>query len=548
MTKRVLISDSLSEAGLDILRRAEGIEPVVLDVPDGGDKQQLVKEALGEADGIIIRSGTKLTADILEGQTRLQAVARAGVGVDNVDLDAATRAGVVVMNTPGGNTTSTAELTVTMMLAMCRNIGPAYKSMTEGRWDRKKFTGQQVAGKTIAVVGLGRIGLEVASRCRGLEMNVIGTDPFMTPERAAELGIEFYKTVDDLIDKCDFLTVHTPKTPETTGLINAERLAKMRRGARIINCARGGIVDEAALAEAVTSGHIAGAALDVYSSEPVEADNPVLGVDGILTVPHLGASTEEAQENVALEAAELMVGYLTRGEIKNSVNMAPVSAAEMQQVRPYLNLSYRLGLLLSQIACGKSVQSVQIEYRGEAADKPTKLITSAFASGLLSSVLEEPAHIVNAAVQAKDRGIAISDVKSNQPGAFSTLVSATVQCEDGAYTAAGTLFGDFLRLVKLDDFQLDAYLDGLLLIYRHNDVPGLIGAVGTTLGEHDVNISHMALGRESFDPGGAAIGVLNLDTAPSDACLEAVGENENVTGVQLVKLPAAAEPLPWLGG
>lgn len=549
--KRILVPCSLSEAGLALLEAAEGIEfdTSLSSMDKGPEKQAKLREMLPNFDGMILRSSTEMKADDFVDGSNIAAIARAGVGVDNIDLTAATRAGVVVMNTPGGNTTSTAELTITMMLALCRNVGPAYKSMTEGRWDRKKFTGTQVAGKTIGIVGLGRIGLEVASRCAGLEMDVVGYDPFMTEERAKELGIEFYKNLDDMLDKCDFITVHVPKNEETTGLLNAERIAKMKQGVRLINCARGGIIDEQALADGIKSGQVAGAALDVYTSEPVEADNPVLGLDNVLTVPHLGASTAEAQENVALEAVELMIAYLTRGEIKNAINMASVSAKEMNQVRPYLNLSYRLGLMMSQTVCGKSVKGVKLDYRGEAADKPTKLITSSFLCGLLSSAMTEGVHIVNAAETAKDRGIEVTDTKTNETGAFSTLIGATVECEGGSYSVAGTMLGnEFLRLVRLEGFQLDAYLDGLLLIYRHRDVPGLIGAIGTTLGQHEVNISHMALGRAKNEPGGDAVAVLNLDSEPSADCLEEIKKHPEVTGVQVVKLPNADEPLPWLGG
>lgn len=549
--KRILVPCALSEAGLAMLDAAEGIEydTSLSSMDKGPEKQAKLREMLPDFDGIILRSSTQMKADDFVEGSRVAAIARAGVGVDNIDLNAATRAGVVVMNTPGGNTTSTAELTITMMLALCRNVGPAYKSMTEGRWDRKKFTGTQVAGKTIAIVGLGRIGQEVAARCQGLEMNVLGYDPFFTEDRAKALGIEYYKNLDDLLDKCDFITVHVPKNDDTTDLLNAERIAKMKPGVRLINCARGGIINEQALADAIKSGHVAGAALDVYTSEPVEADNPVLGLDNVLTVPHLGASTAEAQENVALEAVELMIGYLTTGEVKNAINMASVSAKEMNQVRPYLNLSYRLGLLLAQTTCGKALSGVKLDYRGDVADKPTKLITQSFLSGLLSHAFTEGVHIVNAGETAKDRGIEVTDTKSNETGAFSTLINATVECDSGSYSAAGTMLGtEFLRLVRLEGFQLDAYLDGLLLIYRHRDVPGLIGAIGTVLGKHDVNISHMALGREKNEPGGQAVAVLNLDNEPSAECLEEVGQHPEVTGVQVVKLPKADEPLPWLGG
>lgn len=539
---RVLITDSLSKAGLKILQDTPGIE---VDVRSGLTPAQ-VREALKEADGIIIRSGTTLTPELLEGQKRLKAIVRAGVGVDNIDLPSATREGIVVMNTPAGNTTSTAEHTIAMMLALSRNIGPAAASMKAGMWDRKKFTGTQLAGKTLAVVGLGRIGQEVAKRALGLEMKVVGYDPFLSAERAAKQGIELVPTVDDLIERCDYLTVHTPLTEETRGIINATRLAKMKKGARIINCARGGIVDEADLAAAIESGHIAGAALDVFVDEPPK-DDRLVKLPGVLATPHLGASTDEAQELVALEAAEIMTGFLLRNEVRHAVNMAPISAAEMQDVKMYLDLGYRLGLLLAQLNRAGRVNSAKIHYRGAAAQQKTKLITSAFAAGLLETALDESVNIVNAELLARERGVDIAETSSSDVGAFSTMVTATIDTEGGEITAAGTMFGTgFLRLVRLGPFHLEAYLDGLLLIYRHRDVPGLIGYIGTIFGKRQVNIAHMALGRERDEPGGDSVAVLNLDNEPTADALAEVAKHPEVTGVELVKLPRAGAPLPWL--
>ncbi len=538
---RVLITDNLSAAGLNCLKTA-GLE---LDVRSGL-KPLEVREALKEVDGIIIRSGTTLTEELLKDQPRLKVIVRAGVGVDNIDLAAATREGIVVMNTPAGNTTSTAEHTIAMLLALSRNIAPAAASMKGGKWDRKSFTGTQLAGKTLAVVGLGRIGLSVAKRAIGLEMKVVGYDPFLSAEKAAEQGIEVVRNVDDLIGRCDFLTVHTPLTDETRGLINAERMAKMRKGARIINCARGGIVDEADLAAAVESGHISGAALDVFVQEP-PGDNRLVKLPQVLTTPHLGASTDEAQEMVALEAAEIIAGFLLRNEVRHAVNMAPLSAAEMADMKAYLDLGRRLGLLLAQQNKAGGVRSAQLLYRGEAATKNTRLITSSFAAGLLETALSEHVNIVNAELLAKERGIQITESSSSEVGDFSTMIRATIETDAGELTAAGTIFGkQFLRLVRLGPFGLDAYLDGQLLIYRHRDVPGLIGFIGTVLGKHQVNIAHMALGRERSEPGGDAVAVLNLDNEPSAEALAEVRSHPEVTGVELVKLPRAGEPLPWL--
>lgn len=541
--QRVLVTDKLSPAGLEILKQAPGIE---LDVRSGLSPEE-VREALKQADGIIIRSGTRLTAELLEGQTRLKAIVRAGVGVDNIDRDAATREGIVVMNTPAGNTISTAEHAVTLMLALSRNIGPAFASMQAGKWERNKFTGTQVAGKTLGVIGLGRIGQSVAQRALGFEMRVVGYDPFMSPERATELGIELFDTVDEVTTQSDYITVHTPLTDETRNLINAERIAKMKPGVRIINCARGGIVNEADLVAAIEAGTVAGAAFDVFVEEPPPADSPLLKHPNILCTPHLGASTDEAQELVAVEAAEIMVGYLIRKEVRHAVNMAPVSGAEMEDLKLYLDLGYRLGLLLSQQSRKGGLKSARLHYRGEAATKKTGLITSSFAAGLLSAAMDENVNIVNAELMARERGIEIDETRSTDHGAFSTMVSATLVTSEGELSASGTMFGhDFLRLVRLNDYPMEAYLDGLMLIVRHRDVPGLIGFIGTILGKHQVNIGHMALGRCPSQSGGDSVAVLNLDNEPAEIALQEISTHAEVTGVEIVRLPKSGAPLPWM--
>ena len=537
---RVLITDSLSQAGIDLLNAAEGIEVV----SKSGLSVDELREELKSADGIIVRSGTKLTPEVLEGQTRLKAVARAGVGVDNIDLPAATKAGVVVMNTPSGNTVSTAEQTLALMFALSRNTAPAAQSMAEGRWDRKQYTGTQLAGKTLGVVGLGRIGQAVARRCVALEMDVIGYDPFLSADRAKELGVELVRDVDQMIDRVDYLTVHTPLTDETRGLIDAARLAKMKPTARLVNCARGGIIDEAALAEALKNGTVAGAALDVYTEEPPPADSPLRDAPNLLMTPHLGASTAEAQESVAVEAAEIMANFLGTGEIRHAVNMVPVSGAEMAEVRPYLDLGYRLGVLLSQITGNAGVNSVRLDFRGDAAKKKTGLVTGAFAAGLLADAVED-VNLVNAASVARDRGITLEESKSDAAGDFSTSVQATVTTDAGDRTAGGTLFGQgYLRLIRLDGFHLDAFLDGTLLIYRHRDVPGLIGFIGTLLGREGVNIADMSLGRAGDAAGGDSVAVLHLDSPPSDAALAEIAAHDDVTGVRSVALPARGAELP----
>lgn len=540
---RVLVTDALSKAGLQILKDTPGIE-----IDDRGSQKmtpEQLREALAQADGVIVRSGYKLTPDVLKDQKRLKAVVRAGVGVDNIDLPAATREGIVVMNTPAGNTTSTAEHAFAMMMALSRNIAPACATLKGGKWDRKSYTGTQLAGKTLGVVGLGRIGMTVARRGVAFEMKVLGSDPFLSAEKAKEQGIELYRDIDEMLPKVDFLTIHTPMSPETEGLINAVRLKAMKKGVRIINCARGGIVDENALADAIESGHVAGAALDVFKKEPPPTDHRLVNMPQVLVTPHLGASTDEAQELVAVEAAEIITGFLTRNEVRHAVNMVPISSAEMADMQAYLDLGLRLGLLLAQMNKG-GVRGAKLMYKGEAATKKTKLISSAFAAGLMSAALSENVNVVNADMLAHERGIDITESSSTEVGDFSTLVSATLVTDHGELTAAGTIFGkQFLRLVKLDQFHLDAYLDGLLLLYRHTDKPGVIGSVGTACGKYNVNIAHMAVGRLKNEPGGDAIAVLNLDNEPSAAALADISKNDAVQEVQVVKLPVAGAPLPW---
>jgi len=541
---RVLVTDTLSAQGLNVLKSYDQLEVVY----SPGLKGEELKTALQSADGIVIRSGTKLTADVLDGQTRLKVIARAGVGVDNIDLPAATRQGIIVSNTPDGNTLSTAEHSIAMMMALCRSIGPASQTMRDGKWDRKSFTGTQLAGKTVGVVGLGRIGIAVAKRCRGLEMTVLGYDPFMSAEKAAQLGVELYRDLDAMLVQCDLVTVHTPLTDETRGLIGAQRLAAMKKGVRIINCARGGIVDEAALADAIESGHVAGAALDVFCQEPPPENFRLTKLPQVLSTPHLAASTDEAQEQVALEAAEIVANFLTKNEVRSAVNMVPISGKELEGARSYLDLAYRLGLLLAQLTKGENMQAVRLQFKGDVAGRPVKLITSAFTSGLLSMALGRNVSIVNSDLTAADRGLPVTTVSTSETGAFATMLAVTAETDKGSKTVAGTTFGnDFLRLIRIDDYHLDAYVDGTMLIFWHKDVPGVIGAIGTAFGKHGVNISHMAVGRSSKTPGGSAVAVVNLDGRPPQEALDEVSKHPAITGLQLVTLPDAGAPLPWLG-
>jgi D-3-phosphoglycerate dehydrogenase len=539
---RVLVTDKLAEEGLERLRGERAIE-LVVDTKLAQDPPGL-REALAEADGIVVRSGTQLTAEVLEGQSRLRAIVRAGVGVDNIDVPAATRRGIVVMNTPGGNTVSTAEHTMALMLALVRNVPKANASLKAGRWERNQFTGTQLEGKTLGVIGLGRVGLAVAKRAQGLGMTVVGFDPFLASEKAQELGIESVRRLDDLWARCDVLTLHTPLTAETRHLIGAAEIAQMKPSVRIINCARGGLIDETALAAALDAGKVAGAAIDVFEPEPPPAGHPLVAHPLVVVTPHLGASTEEAQISVAVEAARLLVDFLIRGHVRFAVNMPSLDRAEIEDVRMYLNLAWRLGMLHAQMDRG-TLKSARIIYRGEVAHKNTKLITAAFAAGLMESALEQPVNLVNAVPLARERGILIEERTAEEPGDFATLIQAEVTTERKKYVAAGTLFGkQFLRLVRLGSYLLDAHIDGTLLVFTHMDRPGLIGFIGRTLGDEGVNIAQMNVGRE--EQGGEAIGVVNVDSVPSARALEAVQQHSNILSLSVIKLPPMGALPSWL--
>jgi D-3-phosphoglycerate dehydrogenase len=537
---RVLICDKLEAPGLDLLRQS-GLE---LDNRPGLTGAAL-QEALQAADGVVVRSGTRIIAELLENPGKLRAIVRAGVGVDNIDVAAATRRGIVVMNTPGGNTVSTAEHTITMLMALARHIPAADATTKQGKWERSKFVGTQLAGKTLAVVGLGRIGREVARRAAGLDMKVVGYDPFLSPERASQLGIESIAGLHELLPRCDFLTVHTPLTDETRNLIGARELGQMKRGARVLNCARGGIIDEEALAEALRSGQIAGAALDVFAQEPPAADSPLLKLPNVVVTPHLGASTVEAQTSVALEAAQLLIDFLTRGVVQFAVNMAAVDRTELEELRLYVDMGRRLGLLHAQM-CHGAIRRAELVYRGEVARRSTRLITAAFTAGLLEYRLAQNVNIVNAELLARERGIEIVEQSNPRKGDFSTLIKAQVVTEKKTYTAAGTLFGNqYLRLVQLGPYHLDTFMDGIMLLFTHRDVPGLIGFIGTIFGKHQVNIAQMTVGRQVA--GGEAIAVLALDSQPPEEAIKEVSTHPQISSVSVVKLPPVGEMPAWFG-
>lgn len=538
----IIVLDKLSPDGLAILDAAskQGISYEVA----VGLKDDALREALARHDGAICRSGVKIDASALAGNTRLRAIVRAGVGTDNIDKDAATRQGIVVMNTPAGNTVSTAEHAFALLLGLSRNVAAADASLRGHAWDRSKFMGVQLAGKTLGVVGLGRIGQAVAARARAFEMQIMGFDPFLSPDRAADLGIELFENVRAMLPHVDYLTVHTPLTDETKHLIGMPELDLLKPGVRLINCARGGIYDERALVAGLERGVIGGVALDVFEQEPC-IDSPLFGMPGVLVTPHLGASTEEAQSQVAVEGVGLLVDFLTTGAIRHSVNASPIDQATLESVRGFLDLAWRLGLLVSQLDSGQP-RSCSIAYRGEIAGRNTKLVTAAFAAGLLEGVTED-VNIVNAEVLLRDRGIELVEQSRTDPGAFSSVVAVDLVSGDQVHRAAGTLFGHSMpRLVQLEGHRLEAYLDGILLVFTHQDVPGIIGRVGSTFGEAGINIAQMTVGRAA--PGGDAIGVLNLDQEPSARALEAVLACPGIRSARVVKLPSPGCLPPWLIG
>ena len=536
----IIVLDTLSPDGLALLDAAAEAG-VTYEVATGLSGAAL-REALARHDGAICRSGVKITADALAGNHRLKAIVRAGVGTDNIDKDAATRQGIVVMNTPAGNTVSTAEHTFALILALSRNVAAADASLRQHRWERNKFMGAQVAGKTLGIVGLGRIGQAVAKRALSFDMRVLGFDPFLSQERAKEMGIELVSTVRGMLPEVDYLTVHTPLTDETRHLVGMDELAILKPGVRLVNCARGGIYDEKALVEGLKRGVIGGVALDVFEQEPC-TDSPLFDMPGVLVTPHLGASTEEAQSQVAVEGVGLLVDFLSTGAIRHSVNSSPIDPASMEGVRGFLDLAWRLGLLLAQLEEGPP-RSCSIAYRGEIASRNTRLVTAAFAAGLLESALED-VNIVNSEVLLRDRGIELVEQSRTDPGAFSSVVAVDLVSGDRVHRAAGTLFGHAMpRLVQLEGHRLEAYLDGVLLVFTHQDVPGIIGRVGTAFGGLGVNIAQMTVGRSA--PGGDAIGVLNLDQEPAPEAVAAVLACSGVRSARVVKLPPAGQLPFWL--
>ena len=532
---RILVSDKLAPEGVQILREADG---VTVDVKTELSRDQLAR-IIGDYDGIIVRSATKLDADLIGKAAKLRAIARAGVGIDNIDVLAASRRGVIVMNTPGGNTTSTAEHTVALMMAMSRNVYPAARSLKEGRWDRKKFTGTQLEGKTIGVIGLGRVGETVASRAKGLGMTVIGYDPYLADTKGPALGIETCDDLDEVFARSDYVTVHTPLTDETRGLIGADAIAKMKDGVRVINCARGGIVDNDALLAALESGKVAGAAVDVYETEPPE-DRRLVEHPNVLCTPHLGASTEEAQVKVAVDGARQLLDALSGRQVRFAVNAPMMDWSKMPGVEPFARLGFRLGELVAQLAESR-IRKLDVTVAGDIPADAEEAITSYALVAVLRKLFRDPINLVNARVFARESRIDVQTTRSADAADFAALVSARIVCDDEEHVAGGALFQkDEPRIVMIDGFAVEAIPAGDLLVIFDKDRPGLVGCIGSTVGAHGINIARMTFGRK--DVGGSAIVVLNLDRtceADLNATAAKLAESHQVRLIRLSGAPSA---------
>ncbi len=510
---RVLISDKMSARAAEIFR-LHGIEA---DVRPGLAPEEL-KGVIGDYDGLAVRSATRVTDEILDAATRLRVVGRAGIGVDNIDIEAATARGVLVMNTPFGNSITTAEHTIALIFALARQIPAADLSTRAGKWEKSRFMGVELTGKVLGIVGCGNIGSIVADRARGLKMQAIACDPFLSPQRAREMGIEKVE-LDALLQRADFITLHTPLADGTKHLIDAAAIARMKRGVRIVNCGRGGLIDEAALKTALDEGHVAGAALDVFEEEPARK-NPLFGSDRVVATPHLGAATEEAQENVAVQVAEQISGYLLDGTVANPINMPAVSADEAFVLRPYLELARQLGSFAGQITESPMVD-VNIRYEGQAAELNVRPLTAALLSGLLAP-LYEGINPVNAPYLARERNIGVSEETDEKATDYQTRIHLAVTTEKRRRSIAGTLtHGDRPRIVEIEGIRMEATLGKVVLFIRNRDKPGMIGALGNALAEGGINIATFHLGRA--EPGGDAMALLSTDSDIAEPVLKQIG-------------------------
>jgi len=503
MAPKVLISDALSPAAVQIFKD-RGVE-VDFQPNLGKDKEKLAA-VIGDYDGLAIRSATKVSPKILASANKLKVIGRAGIGVDNVDIPAATAKGIIVMNTPFGNSITTAEHAVTLMLALARQIPQADASTQAGKWEKNRFMGVEITGKTLGIVGCGNIGAIVADRAQGLHMKVIAYDPFLSPERALDLGVEKVE-LDELLKRADFISFHTPLTEKTRNILDANAINKTKKGVRIVNCARGGLVDEAALRVALDSGHVAGAAFDVFSTEPAN-ENPLFGHPNVVCTPHLGAATSEAQENVALQVAEQMSDYLLRGAISNAVNFPSITAEEAPKLRPFIELAEKLGSFAGQLT-ETGLKAVRITYEGAVSQMKTRALTSSAVAGLLRPMLQD-VNVVSAPVVAKERGIMVEEVTREAAGDYESLITVTVMTEKQERWVSGTVFADGRpRIVNIKGIRMDAEFGASMVYVTNYDKPGFIGKFSSTLGDAGINIATFHVGREA--PGGNAIALIEVD-------------------------------------
>ncbi len=522
---KVLIADKLSSAAVNIFK-VRGVE---VDVKTGLAKEELLK-IVDQYDGIAIRSATKITKDVIAAAKKLKVVGRAGIGVDNVDIPAATATGALARKRPFGTSLPTAEHAIALMMALARELPAANASTHAGKWEKNRFMGVELYGKTLGIIGAGNIGSIVADRAKGLKMHVVAYDPYLSAERAEENGIEKVE-LDDLLARADFISLHTPLTPETRGILSAEALAKTKKGVRIINCARGGLIDEAALKAALDSGQVAGAALDVFTEEPAKA-NVLFGNEKIVATPHLGASTEEAQENVALQVAEQISDYLLTGAIVNALNMPSISAQEALHVKPWISLAEKLGGFAGQLT-ETSIQAVDILYEGSVAKLNRRALTQAALAGLLKPHMPE-VNMVNAPVIAKERGIKVSETRQDQQGIYEGYIQIRVTTPEMTRTVAGTVFSDGCpRLIQVKDIKLDAEFAPNMIYVTNEDKPGFIGRLGSLLGESEVNIANFTLGRSA--PGEDAIALVEVDGHVNDTVIAAIRKIQHVRGAKALK-------------
>jgi D-3-phosphoglycerate dehydrogenase len=530
---KIIVADKISPRGVQLFSDLgwQVVQP----------KAETLAAELADADGLVVRSATKVTDELLSHAPRLRVVGRAGVGVDNVDLDAATHRGVVVMNTPGGNATSVAEHALALMLSMARSIPQLNSAMHAGRWEKSGAAGAELRGKTLGLVGLGRVGAEVARRAHGFEMHVLAHDPYLSPERAAEWDVKLVP-LKEVLEQSDFISLHTGLSEATRGMINTETIAQMKRGARLVNTARGELVDEAALAEGLRSGHLAGAALDVFGTEPPR-DSPLLAMPNVIATPHVAGSTAEAQEEVGVQIAQQVRDYLADGTLRNAVNLPAIAPEQYRRLRPYLDLAERLASFVAQ-AAPFAVARVRMACAGEPAELGPHIVRSAVLAGVLNAVLDEHVNLVNAPARASERGLAIEETTRPRERGIADLVEVTAYPADrtsGAeYSAQGTvLYGATPRMLRINGIALESALEGTLLLFSNRDVPGVIGQIGTLLGREGVNIANFALGRREAVLGADALALVGLDGAVPDGTLPLLRGIPNVIEARLIRLPAA---------